>query len=172
MVRVPQILRRCPLLLFLLFATHPAMADETAFLNSLAGNWSGKGTVITRIGRPAISVKCRLVSTAEGASIDMKATCRGLLLFSRTISAALDSSAGRYKGIYVGPTGRRSVLSGSRQGNSINLAVRWSRIVNGDRSAQMMIQKIGANGLRLRTVDKDLSTGKDIATSDIVLQRS
>lgn len=170
MVRVPQILPRCLLLLFA--ASHPVMADETAFLNSLTGNWTGKGTVITRIGRPAISVKCRLVSTAKSASIEMKATCRGLLVFSRTISAALNTNAGRYTGIYIGPTGRRSTLSGGRQGNSINLAVRWSRIVNGDRSAQMTIEKIGASGLRLRTVDKDLSTGKDIATSDIVLQRS
>ncbi|MBD9371999.1 hypothetical protein IB238_05025 [Rhizobium sp. ARZ01] len=169
-MRAQKILPRC--LLLLLCAAFPAMADESAFLQSLAGKWSGKGTVITRIGRPAINVNCRLVSTADDTSVEMKATCRGLLVVSRTISAALDVNAGRYIGIYIGPTGRRSTLSGSRQGDSINLAVRWSRLVNGDRSAQMMIQKIGNNGLRLRTVDKDLSTGKDIATSDIVLQRS
>lgn len=153
-------------------SAHAAMADETAFLQSLAGSWTGKGTVITRIGRPTINVDCRFVTSADGASVDMKGTCRGLLVVSRSISAELDAKGNRYTGIYIGPTGRRSTLSGNRQGNSINLAVRWSRLVNGDRTARMTIQKIGNNGLRLRTVDKDLSTGKDIATSDITLQRT
>ncbi|HVK91650.1 MAG TPA: hypothetical protein VM468_09675 [Mycoplana sp.] len=160
------------LLLLLLWAGRPAMADESAFLQSLVGTWSGKGTVIMRIGKPAINVNCSLNSTAEAASVAMKGTCRGLLVVSRKISAELNAKGASYSGIYVGPSGGRSALSGNRRGDSINLSVRWSKDVNGDRTARMMIQRVGADGLRLRTVDRDLATGKSIATSDILLRRS
>jgi hypothetical protein len=149
----------------------PALADERAFLHSLAGNWSGKGTVIMRIGKPAISVNCRLRSTAGVASVSMKATCRGMLVVNRTISADLTARGNRYVGIYVGPAGGRSTLSGRRKGDAIDLAVRWNKIVNGDRAAEMIIEKVGANGLRLRTIDRDPSTGKTVTTSDIALNR-
>lgn len=157
--------------LLLAAAATPAKPSEAEFLKTLAGHWSGKGTVITRIGRPAINVNCRLVSTAGETTVAMEGTCRGLLVVRRAISAKLQERSGRYSGVYIGPSGRPSNLSGTRKGDSINLAVRWSRMVNGDRSAQMVIQRVGEDGLRLRTVDRDLSTGRSIATSDILLRR-
>jgi hypothetical protein len=158
--------------LLLLIACRPAMADESVFLQSLAGSWNGKGTVITRIGKPAINVDCRFNTTTEATSVAMKGVCRGLLVVSRSISAELTAKGAKYSGIYVGPSGGRSALSGNRRGSAINLSVRWSKNVNGDRTARMMIERVGANGLRLRTVDRDHSTGRSIATSDILLQRS
>lgn len=165
-------IRLC-LLSLLLFplAGHPATAQDSVFLQSLAGSWNGKGMVITRIGAPAINVNCRLSSAAGATSIAMKGTCYGLLVVRRAISAELSERRGRYSGVYVGPSGFPSSLSGNRNGNSINLSVRWSRVVNGDRTARMMIQKVGANGLRLRTIDEDPATGKAVATSDILLKR-
>ena len=154
-----------------LLGTQPAHADERAFLSSLKGTWAGKGTVITRIGTPPINVSCTLNSNAGASSLNMSGTCRGLLVVRRAIAADLSEKGGRYSGAYTGPSGRPSALSGTRQGNAINLTVRWNRDINGDRIAAMTIEKIGANGLRLHTTDKDGRTGKTVVTSDIRLVR-
>lgn len=159
-------------LLFALCAAAPVRADESAFLKSLAGNWTGRGTVVTRIGRPAVNVDCKLRSNASAASVSMKGDCKALMLFRRSISAELKAKGPRYSGIYIGPSGRRSTLSGSRKGTTINLAVRWSRVVNGDRRAEMTIQKIGDHGLRLRTADRNPAGGETVITSDIRLHRN
>jgi hypothetical protein len=44
-------------------------------------------------------------------------------------------------------------------------------VINGDRVANMTIEKIGDDRLRLQTVDKDLSSGKSVVTSRIDLSR-
>jgi hypothetical protein len=154
-----------------LFAALPAAADESAFLSSLEGTWTGKGTVITRIGMPPINVNCTLSSDAKATALSMSGTCRGLVVVNRAIAADLAASGARYSGTYTGPSGRPSALAGNRRGNAINLTVRWNREINGDRVAAMTIEKIGDNGLRLRTTDKDGRTGKTVVTSDIRLVR-
>ena len=60
---------------------------------------------------------------------------------------------------------------GSRKGNTIGLNIRWAKEVNGDRSAQMNIEKMGEKGMRLTTVDTDGETGKKVVTSQINLRR-
>ena len=92
-------------------------------------------------------------------------------MVSRSISADISASGNSYSGTYVGPAGGRSGLSGKRSGDSIDLAVRWAKPVNGDRAARMTIEKVGEDGLRLLTVDRDPATGKSVATSDITLKR-
>ncbi len=159
-------------LLSALSAAVPARADESAFLKSLAGNWTGGGTVVTRIGRPAVNVDCKLRSNAGAASVAMQGNCKALMLFRRPISAELKARGARYSGVYIGPSGRHSTLSGARKGSTISLAVRWSRLVNGDRQAEMTIQKIGDNGLRLRTIDRNPANGETVVTSDIRLDRN
>lgn len=154
-----------------ILASQPAAADESAFLSSLEGKWTGKGTVITRIGAPAINVDCSLDSDAQRTALRMSGTCRGLLVVKRAIAANIAASGARYTGTYTGPSGRPSSLTGNRSGNAINLTVRWNRDINGDRVAAMTIEKIGNNGLRLRTTDKDGRTGKTVVTSDIRLVR-
>ncbi len=55
-----------------------------------------------------------------------------------------------------------STRNGSRSGNAINLAIRWAKLVNGDRSAQLTVQKKGVNGILLTVTDRDgrqLSSG-------------
>ncbi len=148
-----------------------AAAAEADFLKSLAGNWNGAGTVMIRIGRNPINVNCDFATTAGASDFSMKGNCRGLLVVRRAVSADLTVSGDRYTGTYVGPSGLPSALSGSRRGNAINLSVRWPRPVNGDRNANMTIEKMGAGGLRLRTVDRDPATGETVVTSSIELQR-
>ncbi|WP_028754204.1 hypothetical protein [Rhizobium leucaenae] len=148
-----------------------AAANESNFLQSLQGNWTGKGTVIRRIGTSPINVACSFAVTATGPSLSMRGNCRSFLIISRAISADLRVNGARYSGVYVGPAGGRSGLSGERQGNTIDLTVHWAKEVNGDRAANMAIQKIGSNSLDLRTIDRDPKTGKSVITSDITLRR-
>uniref|UniRef100_UPI003100ABF1 hypothetical protein n=1 Tax=Neorhizobium sp. EC2-8 TaxID=3129230 RepID=UPI003100ABF1 len=153
------------------FLSGPAQAAEGDFLKTLAGSWSGKGMVLTRIGGKPINVACDFTSTAGAATLSMQGICRGLLVIRRSISADLEASDRGYSGTYVGPSGQPSILSGNRRGNAINLGVRWARVINGDRVADMTIEKIGNNRLRLQTIDKDLSNGKSVVTSRIDLSR-
>lgn len=149
----------------------PALADERAFLESLEGDWSGKGTVVLKIGSNPINVKCRFGSKADVSAFSMNGQCRGLLVVSRAVSASLQTDGKGYTGTYTGPSGRPSKLSGSRSGNAINLLVRWSRDINGDRVARLTIEKIGERGLRLRTLDRNPGDGGTVVTSDIRLTR-
>lgn len=148
-----------------------ALAAEGDFLKTLAGSWNGNGTVLTRIGAKPINVTCRFNSTAGDTTLSMQGTCRGLLVVRRSISADLRASACGYSGTYTGPSGQPSTLSGNRRGNAINLGVRWARVTNGDRAANMTIEKIGNDRLRLQTIDKDPSSGKSVVTSRIDLSR-
>lgn len=149
----------------------PAMANEAQFLSTLKGSWKGTGTVTTKIGSRPINVNCTFDSIPSGPSLQMKGTCRGLVVVRRAISADLRANGTRYRGNYVGPSGIPSALSGSRSGNSINLSIAWKRVINGDRIAGMTITKVGNNGLRLRTTDKDGPNGPTVVTADIRLTR-
>jgi len=148
-----------------------ATAAEGEFLKSIDGKWSGKGTVLTRIGGKSVNVSCNVDFSAGADDLAMQGSCRALAVVSRSISAALKASGTRYSGTYTGPSGQPSSLSGTRQGDSINLAVRWARNINGDRKAMMTIAKLGENRLRLQTIDNDPASGKSVVTSRIDLSQ-
>lgn len=147
-----------------------AMASD-GFLQSLAGDWSGTGKVLTRIGGTNLNVTCTLRSDASASTVSMNGKCRGLAVFTKTFSATVKSAGERYTGNYVGPSGLPSKLAGSRKGTALNLRVTWARLVNGDRDAVLMIEKVGQNRLRLQTVDQDPASGQSVVTSRIDLQR-
>ena len=153
------------------FAATAAFADEASFLKSLEGSWTGMGTVRTNANAAPINVRCNLDSQANGTTLSMQGSCRGLLVVSRSLSADLKANGGRYTGVYVGPAGGRSGLNGARRGDTINLAVRWAKPVNGDRDANMAITKVGANGMTLTTIDRNPASGQSVVTSQIRLQR-
>jgi hypothetical protein len=149
-----------------------AHADESAFLKTLAGNWSGNGTVKVRTNAPTIKVTCRFKSDANASSLALNGRCTSLVVFSRVISANLKASGDSYTGSYVGAGTGTAGLGGKRAGNAISLAIKWAKEVNGDRRAQMTIEKTGASGMRLTTVDTDPATGRSVVTSRIDLRRS
>ncbi len=152
-------------------AAGAASAAESDFLKSIDGKWSGSGTILTRIGGKSLNVRCNVDFSAGAADLAMQGSCRALAIVSRSISAALKASGTRYSGTYTGPSGQPSSLSGSRKGQSINLAVRWARDINGDRNARMTIAKLGENRLRLQTIDNDPASGKSVVTSSIDLSQ-
>ena len=157
---------------YVLFVGSAAHADEADFLNSLDGNWSGKGTVKVRTNSSPISVTCNFDSDATESSLSLDGNCRGMVIVSRAIGADLKVKGSKYSGSYVGAGTGTAGLSGSRTGNAINLGIRWAKDVNGDRNARMTVEKVGENGMTLTTVDVDPETGKNVVTSQIKLRRS
>ncbi|AFL50777.1 hypothetical protein ABIE78_003429 [Sinorhizobium fredii] len=146
-------------------------ADESAFLGSLEGQWAGGGMVRVRVDRTPINVSCNFDSQATDVALSLKGTCRGLIVVSRSIGADLQFTGVNYSGTYVGPSGRKSTLIGKRRGSAINLTIHWAREVNGDRRANLTLQRVGENGMKLVTVDVDPRTGNRVVTSEINLQK-
>ena len=156
----------------MLFAVSAAHSSEAAFLNSLDGNWSGKGTVKVRTNSSPINVTCKFDSDTTESSLSLDGNCLGMIIVSRAIGANLKANGAKYSGSYVGAGTGTAGLSGSRSGNAINLGIRWAKDVNGDREARMTVEKVGENGMRLTTVDVDPESGKNVVTSQIDLRRS
>jgi hypothetical protein len=94
------------------------------------------------------------------------------MIMTREIRADLTTSGATYSGTYVGSKSGPATLSGSRTSGAINLNIRWAKTVNGDRDAQMTVEKIGDNAMRLTVTDVDPKTGKTVVTSRIDLNRS
>lgn len=156
----------------LLAAAGAAHADEGKFLQSFQGNFAGKGIVKVTTEAPTVNVSCTFKSNATSTSLSLDGNCRGLVMVTRAISADLTSSGAKYSGTYVGSRTGPAKLNGSRSGNAINLGIRWAKAVNGDRKAQMKVEKRGENGMRLTVTDTDPKTGRSVVTSRIDLQRT
>jgi hypothetical protein len=149
-----------------------ANAQDQAFLASLDGNWAGKGSVRLRAGSSPINVSCKFTSDTTETSMALDGSCTGLVAVSRAIGATIRSDGGSYTGIYRGSRTGPAALSGKQSGNALDLAIRWAKNVNGDRSARLTLEKVGDNGMRLTTVDEDPETGKAVVISRIDLRRS
>lgn len=149
-----------------------AHADDAAFLRSLSGEWKGGGSVKTRTNRAPINVSCSFSSVGKATSLSLNGKCRGFVVISRRIGADLKIAKGRYRGTYVGAGTGPAGLSGKRAGNALQLDIRWAKSINGDRSARLTVEKVGANGMRLVTTDRDPASGKTVVTSEIDLKRN
>jgi len=149
-----------------------AQASEEDFLKSIEGQWSGGGKVLTKLGGKNVNVSCNMKSDANSSSFSMDGTCRALVVVSRSFKANVQASGTSYSGRYVGASGKPSQLAGTRQGDTINLDVTWANEIYGDKAARMTIQKVGENGLRIRTIDRDPQSGKSIVTTQLDLRRS
>lgn len=155
----------------LLTAPTAAAASEENFLSTLDGQYEGRGQVRLRTNREPINVTCSFTSNTSATALSLKGRCRGLLVVSRAVGAELKVTGGSYRGSYLGSRTGPAALSGQRKGNTLNLAIRWAKKVNGDRQANLSVARVGARGLTLTTRDRDPSTGKMVVTSEIVLQR-
>ena len=155
-----------------LFCSTGAHADEAAFLRSLQGKFSGMGTVRIRTNMPVMNVNCTFTSDSTANSLSLDGTCRALLIMSREIRADLKVNGASYTGTYIGSRSGPAGLKGSRKGNAINLDIHWAKIVNGDRDADLTVEKIGPDRMRMTVTDMDPATGKMVVTSQIDLKRS
>ena len=155
-----------------LLAAGSAHADDADFLRSFQGNFAGKGTVKVTAQAPTVNVSCTFKSGATATSLSLDGNCRGLVLVTRAISADLKSSGKGYSGVYIGSRTGPAQLNGKRSGNALNLAIRWAKEVNGDRTARLTVEKTGGDGMRLTVTDADPKTGKTVVTSRIDLKRT
>lgn len=150
----------------------PVIADDAAFLASFAGSWSGKGKFRLTTGSSPVTVSCAMDANASPNSLSLDGKCSAMVVMSRKIGVTLKTNGEGVSGSYVGSTTGPAGLSGRREGSAFDLSVRWAKAVNGDREAQMRVQKIGENGMKLMTVDVDPKTGKQVVTCEIDLRRS
>ncbi|TCR65951.1 hypothetical protein [Rhizobium sp. BK376] len=148
-----------------------AMASEADFLKSIEGQWSGGGTVLAKLGGSNVDVSCKMKSSANAANFAMDGSCRALVVVTRSFTARVKATGTSYSGTYVGVSGKPSTLQGSRSSNTLNLDVTWAAVEYGDKKAVMIIQRVGDDGLRIQTVDKDPQSGKSIVTTDLKLKR-
>ncbi|MEZ2126805.1 MULTISPECIES: hypothetical protein [unclassified Sinorhizobium] len=149
-----------------------AIASESDFLRSLQGKWAGQGVVRIRADSSPINVTCNFDSRASDTELSMTGRCRGMILISRPVGADLKFNGAKYNGTYLGPNGGKAGLAGSRSGNAINLTILWPKLVNGDRKADLTVQKVSDNGMRLTTMDVDPNSGNKVVTSRIDLRRN
>lgn len=156
----------------MLYIAGPAHATDAAFLQSLAGNWAGKGTVKVESGSKPISINCKFASDATDTSLSFNGKCTGYVVFSRAIGADVKTDGKTYTGVYTGSRTGPAGLRGKRADNALVLAIRWAKEVNGDRAAQLRLEKVANNRMRLTTTDKDPATGKNVVITEINLNRS
>lgn len=149
----------------------PAQASDGSFLKSFAGSWVGKGTVKVDADSQPIKINCKFASDATESSLSLDGKCTGYVVFSRAIGADVKTDGKTYAGTYTGSSTGPAGLSGNRSGNALVLGIHWAKEVNGDRAAQLKLEKVGDNGMRLTTIDKDPATGKNITISEINLNR-
>jgi hypothetical protein len=154
----------------LLLAPQGALADEAEFLRALSGSWSGGGSYVRPSGNTPVTVNCQLSSTATASSLNMRGTCRALVVLARSLNAELHVTGDEYLGRYVGPEGE-ATLRGGRSGNSLFVDVHWHRPVRGDQQARMEISLLASSHLTLRTTDVDPAGGRAVVTTDLRLRR-
>ncbi|RWM29294.1 hypothetical protein [Mesorhizobium sp.] len=155
-----------------LTAAVDARADDADFLRSFQGSFAGDGTFKVSASAPTVNISCTFKSGATSTSLSLDGKCRGLILMTRAISADLKANGAGYTGVYVGSRTGPAQLNGSREGNALNLGIRWAKEVNGDRKAQLTVEKTGRDGMRLTVTDTDPKTGKTMVTSRIDLRRT
>lgn len=151
----------------------PALAAETDFLERFRGNWSGSGTVQREGHSQPRQVTCSVTGNPAENRISAQGNCRAVLVFTRQIGVdlAYDPRSGTYRGTYTGSRIGPAQLSGTRNGDTVNLRIEWPRPVNGDTQAAMVIRNDGRGMLRITVADNLTPGGPIQQTSEIILSR-
>jgi hypothetical protein len=140
----------------------PAHAASNTFFNNLSGSWSGSGKAyLSKYGE--ISAKCRVAITGAETRVAMNGSC-GMLVFQRALGLSIRNAGGnRYVGTYTGSSTGPAKLEGALRGDRLVMTIKWGGLVNGDRTAQMVLQRTGPNSFA-QTVN-DRVEGKSRSTS-------
>ena len=167
-------MRKSPLLVAVAFAAlagTPALAqsDAAAFGKRFDGSWSGGGTVRTSADSAERSVSCSVKGSSTATSVDVSGTCRAAVIVTRKIGASLtlDPATGRYTGTYTGSVIGPARLSGTRQGNRVNLVVTWPKAVNGDTTANMTITNAGDGRFSFVVTDRAEPGGPNVTVTRV-----
>jgi hypothetical protein len=148
-------------------------AADPAFLDRFRGTWSGSGKVQREGRSQPRQVTCSITGMPAENRLTAQGSCRAAVIFSRAIGVdlAFDPRTRTYSGTYTGSRIGPAQLSGTRRGDTVNLRIRWPRLVNGDTQARMVIRNDGRGMLRI-TVSDNLSPGGPVQqTSELLLAR-
>jgi hypothetical protein len=100
-------------------------AAEADFLERFRGTWSGSGKVQREGSSQPRQVTCALTGIPTENRISAQGHCRAVVIFSRQIGVdlAYDPRSGTYRGTYTGSRIGPARLTGTRNGDTINLRV-------------------------------------------------
>ena len=145
-----------------------AQAAPKSFFDNLAGIWSGAGKAyVTKYGE--ISAKCRVAINGTAAKLAMKGSCR-MLVFRQALGLSIRRAGGNnYVGTYTGSKTGPAKLEGTLSGDRLVLNIKWGGLVNGDRTAQMVLERTGPNSFA--QIVNDRVEGKRRSTSNFAFVR-
>ena len=146
-----------------------AHAASTSFFNDLSGSWSGSGQAyVTKYGD--ISANCRVAISGAETKVAMNGSC-GMLVFRQALGLSIRNAGGnRYVGTYTGSKTGPAKLDGTLRGDRLVMTIKWGGLVNGDRTAQMVLQRTGPNSFAQTVNDK--VEGKSRSTSSFAFVRA
>jgi hypothetical protein len=145
-----------------------AYATPNSFFEDLSGSWSGSGRAyVTKYGD--ISANCRVAITGAETKVAMNGSC-GMLVFHQALGLSIRNAGGnRYVGTYTGSKTGPAKLEGTLRGDRLVMNIKWGGLVNGDRTAQMVLERTGPNSFAQTVNDK--VAGKSRSTSSFAFVR-
>jgi hypothetical protein len=145
-----------------------ARAAPNTFFDNLSGSWTGSGKAYTsKYGD--VSANCRVAITGAATRVSMSGSC-GILVFRRALGLSIRNAGGnRYVGTYTGSTTGPATLEGTLHGNRLVMTIKWGALVNGDRTAQMVLQRTGPNSFA--QIVNDRVEGRSRSTSSFAFKR-
>jgi hypothetical protein len=145
-----------------------AGAAPVRFLDNLSGSWSGSGKAyVAKFGD--ISATCKVAIKGSETQASMNGSC-GKLLFRQSLGLSLRNVGGnKFVGTYTGSRTGPAQLDGTLRGNRLVMTIRWGGVVNGDRSAQMVLERIGPNAFA--QIVNDRVGGVNRSTSNFTFKR-
>ena len=145
-----------------------AQAAQSTFFDNLSGSWSGSGQAyVTKYGD--ISANCRVAITGAETKVAMKGSC-GMLVFRQALGLSIRNAGGNnYVGTYTGSKTGPAKLAGTLQGDRLVMTIKWGGLVNGDRTAQMVLERTGPNSFD--QIVNDTVEGKKRSTSNFAFVR-
>ena len=145
-----------------------AQAAPNKFFDNLSGSWSGSGQAyVTKYGD--ISANCKVAIKGADTQVAMKGSC-GMLVFRQALGLSIRNAGGnKYVGTYTGSKTGPAKLAGTLQGDRLVMTIKWGGLVNGDRTAQMVLERTGPNSFA-QTVN-DTVEGKKRSTSRFAFVR-
>ena len=100
----------------------------------------------------------------------MNGSC-GMLVFRRALGLSIRNAGGNsYVGTYTGSSTGPAKLEGTLHGDRLVMTIKWGGLVNGDRTAQMVLERTGPNSFA-QTVN-DRVEGKNRSTSRFAFVRA
>ena len=145
-----------------------AQAAQTTFFDNLSGSWSGSGNAyVKKYGD--ISAKCQVSISGAESQVAMNGSC-GMLVFRQALGLSIRNAGGnRYVGTYTGSKTGPAKLVGTLQGDRLVMTIKWGGLVNGDRTAQMVLERTGPNSFA--QIVNDTVEGKKRSTSNFAFVR-